>query len=78
MIHDPLNGASVSGNCMLYYVCYLYRDVVSCQYTDLSFLLAAYVKLCCELILLLINSFTYLLTYLLVFVLRVALNELRD
>ena len=39
------------------------RDVVSCQFTDLSFLLAVlfiFVRLCVAL--LLINSFTYLLT----------------
>jgi len=39
------------------------RDVVSCQYTDFSFLLAVYFKLCCVFLLLLINSFTLLTTY---------------
>jgi len=40
-------------------VCTVCRDVVSCQYTDLSFLLAVYFKLCCVLILLYIFLLTY-------------------
>jgi len=41
------------------------EDDECCQYTDLSFLFAVYFSLCCVFILLLKNSFAYLLTYLL-------------